>query len=91
MEMRMYMGEDEGDDEEIDEHSPGGIVIETLANIRTVASLTLEKTRAAEYGHALRDEDKHPVWNNMIKGSGSGVGQFVQMWGLVSSRLHSLS
>lgn len=68
MEMKMYMGTDEGDDEHIDEHSPGGIVIETLSNIRTIASLTLEEKRGAEYLQALVDEDPRPIRNNVIKG-----------------------
>jgi len=82
MEMKMYMGEDEGDDEHLDEHSPGGIVIETLSNIRTVASSTLEEKRCAEYAQALRDNDPHPIRSNMMKGSAAGLGQFVQMWGI---------
>jgi hypothetical protein len=68
MEMKMYMGADEGDDEHIDERSPGGIVIETLSNIRTVASLTLEEKRAAEYLQALVDEDPRPIRTNVVKG-----------------------
>ena len=81
MEMRTYYGEDEGDANEIKEHSPGGIVIETLSDIRTVASLTLERHRAEEYATALAQEDPHPVRNKIIKGGGSGLGQFTQMWG----------
>ena len=68
MEMAMYLGEDEGDIEDIDENSSGGIVIETLSNIRTVASLTLEEKRAADYIRALEREDPHPIKTNMIKG-----------------------
>eukprot|EP00977_Amphora_coffeiformis_P013222 scaffold3408_cov129-Amphora_coffeaeformis.AAC.17 len=81
MEMRTYLGEDEGDANQIDEHSPGGIVIATLADIRTVASLTLEPERAEEYARALTKEDPHPVRNNIVKGGGSALGQFTQMWG----------
>lgn len=68
MEMAMYMGEDEGDIEDIDENSSGGILIETLSNIRTVASLTLEEKRAADYTKALEREDPHPIKTNMLKG-----------------------
>ena len=81
MEMKTYLGEDEGDANQIDEHSPGGIVVETLADIRTVASLTLEPERAEAYADALAKEDEHPVRNSIVKGSGSGLGQFTQMWG----------
>lgn len=74
MEMRTYMGEDEPEETQ-DEHSPGGIVIETLSSIRTVASLTLEAERADEYDHALRHEDPHPMRTNLVKGSLAGLGQ----------------
>lgn len=66
--MRMYYGEDDGDETELDANSPGGIVIESLSNIRTVASLTLEDERATEYSHALEHEDPHPVRTNFFKG-----------------------
>jgi len=82
MEMKMYMGEDEADIHQEDENSPGGIVVETLLNIRTVASLTVEEKRAVEYEEALEAEDPNPIKNNIIKGGASGLGQFVQMWGM---------
>eukprot|EP00978_Attheya_sp_CCMP212_P034494 scaffold144716_cov61-Attheya_sp.AAC.2 len=81
MEMKMYMGEDEVTEKD-DEGSPGGICIETLLNIRTVASLTIEKMRSKEYGSALRAAEPNPMRNNFIKGSAAGLGQFVQMWGM---------
>ena len=84
MEMKMYMkGEDEGDDDMLDnEHSPGGIVIESLLNIRTIASLTLENTKLREYHDALWAENRKPLLNNFLKGSGFGLGQFFQFWGI---------
>lgn len=84
MEMKMYMkGEDEGDDDMLDdEHSPGGIVIESLLNIRTVASLTLENTKLRGYHDALLAENRKPLLNNLLKGSGFGLGQFFQFWGI---------
>jgi ATP-binding cassette subfamily B (MDR/TAP) protein 1 len=81
MEMRLYMGEDEPDEEE-DEHSPGAIVVETLLNIRTVASLNIESTRVKEFDEALAAEDPKPICTNTIKGCAAGLGQFVQMWGI---------
>lgn len=79
----MYVtGADEGDDSVEDENSPGGIVIESLLNIRTIASLTMEEKKLVEYSDALFRENKHPLRNNFIKGSGSGLGQFFQYWGL---------
>ena len=83
MEMKMYYsGEDEGDDEVEDEHSPGGIVVESLLNVRTIASLTMEEAKLIEYSEALAHQDAHPLRNNCIKGCGSGLGQFFQYWGL---------
>ena len=69
MEMQLYYGEDEGDDEDIDANSPGAIVIESVSNIRTVASLNLEEERAIVYEKALEREEPHPVWTNLIKGA----------------------
>ena len=83
MEMKMYYsGEDEGDDEVEDEHSPGGIVVESLLNVRTIASLSMEEAKLIEYSEALAHQDAHPLRNNCIKGCGSGLGQFFQYWGL---------
>jgi ATP-binding cassette, subfamily B (MDR/TAP), member 1 len=79
MEMRTFMGEDENEETQ-DEHSPGGLAVETLSNIKTVASLTLEAERADEYDIALKHEDPHPMRSNLIKGSLSGTGQCIQMW-----------
>jgi ATP-binding cassette subfamily B (MDR/TAP) protein 1 len=82
MEMRMYMGEDEGDEvAQPSEHSPGAIVIETLLNIRTIASLTIEEKRAQELEDALREEEPHPLRSNAFKGAATGLGQFFQFWG----------
>jgi len=80
-EMQMYMGEDEVEEEDV-ENSPGGIVVETLLNIRTVASLTIEDMRSDEYSKALIHEEPHPMRTNFVKGSTSGLGQFIQMWGI---------
>jgi len=67
-EMDMYYGKDESEDEKEDAKSPGGIVLEALSNIRTVASLTLEGNRAEIYEKALADEDPHPLLGILKKG-----------------------
>ncbi|KAL3906406.1 MAG: hypothetical protein SGILL_009283, partial [Bacillariaceae sp.] len=83
MEMQMYYnGEDEGDDTVEDENSPGGIVVESLLNVRTIASLSMEETKLTEYSEALHHQDAHPLRNNCVKGCGSGLGQFFQYWGI---------
>ena len=69
----MYWGEDEGDDGDVDVNSPGGIVIEALTNIRTVASLTLEEQRATSYEQALEREVPHPHRNNLLKGESTFI------------------
>lgn len=80
----MYMGEDDGDESanKIDQKSAAGIVIESLLNIRTVASLTLEQIRREEFVQAMRREDPTPLRSNVIKASTSGLGQVFQMWGI---------
>ena len=80
-EMQMYMGEDEGDHDKYEEHSSGGIVVESLVNVRTVASLSIQQRRIDEFKLALQEEDPTPMKTNLAKGSTSGLGQFVQMWG----------
>ena len=83
MEMKIYMGEDEENEDQDDDlrNSPSGIVVESLVNIRTVASLSIEETRSTEYAEALRKEDPHPLKSACLKGFATGIGQFVQMWG----------
>jgi len=77
----MYYGEDEvGDDKEVAANSPGGIVIESLSNIRTVASLTLEDKKAAEYAQALAKEHPHLIKTNVLKGECTLVAVQFQSW-----------
>lgn len=80
MKIRFFLGEDGIESESQDENSPGGILIETLSNMRTVASLTLECKFAAEYEDALRQQDSRPLTTNLVKGGAAGTGQFVQLW-----------
>lgn len=83
MEMKMYMGEDEGAEAaEEGEGSAGAIVVETLLSIRTVASLTIERVRTKEYAAALQREDPASVKTNLLKGLATGVGFLVQLWGM---------
>ena len=79
--MKLYMGEDETGEEDGD-HSSGSIVIETLLNMRTVASLSIERMRSKEYDEALTAESPDLLKTNFIKGSTVGLGQFVQQWGM---------
>lgn len=83
MEMKMYMGEDEGAEAPKEgEDSAGGIVVETLLSIRTVASLAIERLRSTEYEAALNRENPLSVKTNLLKGLATGAGFLVQLWGM---------
>jgi len=82
MKVKMFMGEDEGGEADDDENSCGRIVVETLLNMRTVASLTIEQIRSEEYRDALLREDPAPIKSNIINGSMVGLGQLIQQWSL---------
>lgn len=82
MEMKMYMGEDESADEkEEDRNSSGGIVVESLVYIKTVASLSMEETRSAEYAEALKRENPKQFQTSLLRGLSFGVGQLISLWG----------
>lgn len=81
MEMKTYMGEDEGAELPKDgEDSAGAIVVETLLSIRTVASLAIEQMRAKEYTEALEREDPDVIKTNVMKGVATGTGFAIQLW-----------
>lgn len=82
MEMKTYMGEDDGVEFKEGEDSAGAIVIETLLSIRTVASLAIERMRSTEYAAALKREDPDVVKANIFKGAATGLGFLVQIWGM---------
>lgn len=82
MEMKLYLGEDQAeDDDHKGANSSGGIVVESLVMIRIVASLAIEDIKSAEYAEALRREEAHPCRTASLSGFATGVGQFIQMWG----------
>lgn len=81
IEMKKMMGEDESVDNGQDElNSPGGIAVETLINIRTVAALTLENQRYADYENALDRNGTHYVRDGFLSGLSSGFSMGVQQW-----------
>jgi len=80
MEMKMYLGEDESGDADADAKSSGSIVIESLLNMRTVASLGIEQTRSDEYDEALNHSNKNYMKESMLNGMAIAFGQFCQMW-----------
>ncbi len=84
LEIQTYMGDEIAAQnmDDLPRNSSGGIMVESLLNIRTVASLTIEEERISEYEIALSKEDPHPVRQNIIKGSTGGISMFVQLWGI---------
>ncbi len=81
LEMSRLLGEDEGDlDTKDGKSSPGGIIVETLLNMRTVAALSLEKQRFKEYETALVKEEPNVVYDSFIGGLTAGMSMFIQQW-----------
>lgn len=84
LEIQTYMGDDLGvkTTEELPPNSSGGIIVESLLNIRTVASLTIEEERLKEYEAAVTREDANPMRQIVLKGCTGGISMFVQLWGM---------
>ena len=81
MEMKRFLGEDEGDLDSADElSSPGGIIVETLLNIRTVSALTLEKQRYLDYENALLSSEPNHSSDSLMSGVMGGLSMFIQQW-----------
>lgn len=80
MEMKKVLGEDVKVDGKDELNSPGGIVIETLLNMRTVSALTLEKQRFENYKEALLKSDPNYLWTSFNSGFVSGLSMFIQQW-----------
>jgi len=74
----MYMGEDEAAGEDV--KGSGNLVIESLTNMRTVASLSLEASRSDHYAKSLNEENPTPLRSNAIKASSIAVGPLCQEW-----------
>jgi len=60
--------------------TPGGIIVETLLNVRTVAALTLEDQRFADYESALLKTEQNYVVASFTSGMTFGLSQFLQQW-----------
>jgi ATP-binding cassette subfamily B (MDR/TAP) protein 1 len=61
-------------------NSPGGILVETLLNIRTVSALTLEERRYEDFENALRDAEADHVRDGLCSGVSGGLAVFLQQW-----------
>lgn len=82
LEIKAYMGGTDDNNGELPANSSGGIVVESLLNIRTVASLAIESKRIEEFQKWLKSENPNPIGGTLIKGSAGGIAQLVQMWGM---------
>ena len=78
VEMRTMMGEDE--DHSKEDNAAGSIVVETLLNMRTTASLAIEPARSKEYKAAVAAEEPALIRNKIKTGATTGLGLFCQMW-----------
>ena len=77
---KMYGEEDSGGDGQDELNSPGGIAVETLINIRTVAALTLEQQRYIDYEKALDRDGTNYVKEGFLSGLSSGFSMGIQQW-----------
>jgi len=79
--MKRMLGEDEGDLNAADElNSPGGLVVETLVNIKTVSALTLEARRYRDYENALLKSEPNYRVDAFMDGLTAGLSMFIQQW-----------
>ena len=58
--------------------SSGGILVETLLNMKTVSALALEEKRLEEYAAAIRESQKDVIPSSITAGVTSGIGMFIQ-------------
>ncbi|KAL9186963.1 hypothetical protein ACHAXT_010683 [Thalassiosira profunda] len=71
---------DVGKEDETD--SPDVVAIETLMNMRTVASLNLEQIKRQEYSDALRNSESSQLKTAFKEGSTGGIAQLCQFWAM---------
>lgn len=75
------MGEDLGAQDENDElNSPGGVIVETLLNMRTVSALTLEGKRFRDYERALVNSEPTQKIDAFVSGLTAGLSIAIQQW-----------
>ena len=80
IEMKQMLGSDDGVDSADELNSPGGVLVETLLNMRTVSALNLEEQRFADYERALTTSEPNHVMESFTGGVTSGLSQFIQQW-----------
>lgn len=81
IEMKKMLGEDVGAESSAEGiNTPGGVIVETLLNIRTVSALTLEKQRYEDYKRALESQEPNMVKDSFMSGVTTGLSMFIQQW-----------
>jgi ATP-binding cassette subfamily B (MDR/TAP) protein 1 len=84
IEMKQMLGEDEadhnGDSAQDELNSPGGILVETLLNIRTVSALSLEEQRSKDLERAISSSQSSYIRNGLMSGLAGGASMFIQQW-----------
>jgi ATP-binding cassette, subfamily B (MDR/TAP), member 1 len=78
--MKTQLGSDQGVYVADELDSPGGIMVETLLNIRTVSALTLEQQRLDDFKKASRALDKGHRMKGFTEGLAAALGLFVRNW-----------
>ena len=80
VEFKLMLGVDDGGDEKDELKSSGGIAVETLLNMKTVASLSLEKQRYSAFNNALEDTSGEEVKSGMKTGFTRGLSIIIQQY-----------
>jgi ATP-binding cassette subfamily B (MDR/TAP) protein 1 len=80
--MKRMLGADEGNLDASNDglNTPGGVIVETLLNIRTVSALTLERRRFQDYRAALHKSEPNYKFDAFMTGCTSGLSLFIQQW-----------
>ena len=78
--MKQHLGSDQGVYVADELNSPGGIIVETLLNIRTVSALTLEQRRMEEFNKASQQLDEGHELRGFVDGLSGALGMFVRQW-----------
>ena len=77
---KSFAGTDDGNNESEKMKSSGGILVETLLNIKTVAALSIEERRFRDFEEAVMESQRDVRYDSLISGLTAGIGDFIQRW-----------
>jgi ATP-binding cassette subfamily B (MDR/TAP) protein 1 len=82
MEMKLFLGEDNSTTSETNpsSQSSAGIVLETLRNIKTISSCTMEEYKLGQVIKLLKEECGYSWKKMLVVGSGQGFSMLIQQW-----------